>query len=68
MAIEALSEAFKVQAQQALSRLLGPIAKVVVKRAAERAGGDQQRFIQLLLDEIDEKDRVALRRDLLAGH
>lgn len=68
VAIEALSEAFKVQAQQALSRLLGPIAKVVVKRAAERAGGDQQRFIQLLLDEIDEKDRVALRRDLLAGH
>jgi serine/threonine-protein kinase len=68
VALEPLTEDFKAKAQQALSRLLGPIAKVVVRRAAEQAGGDQQRFVQLLLDGVDEKDRVALRRDLLAGH
>jgi len=65
VSIEPLTEAFKAQAQQALSRLLGPIAKVVVKRAAEQSGGDQQRFVQGLLDGIDEKDRVAMRRELL---
>ncbi|MDP3520283.1 MAG: serine/threonine-protein kinase [Hydrogenophaga sp.] len=59
-----LTDDFRARALQALSRQLGPIAKVVVKRAAERAGGDQARFVQALVDGVDGVDRAALEREL----
>lgn len=60
----ALSEDFKTRATQVLTRQLGPIARVVTKRAAERSGGDKARFIQLLLDEVAEGERSALQGEL----
>jgi serine/threonine-protein kinase len=63
-AAEPLAEDFKARALQALTRQLGPIAKVVVKRAAEQAAGDKARFVQLLLDSVGESERAALQREL----
>ena len=63
-ASQPLSEAFRQQALQALTRQLGPIAKVLVKRAADRSGGDQARFVQALLDGVDGVDPAALLREL----
>ncbi len=63
-ASQPLTDDFRARALQALSRQLGPIAKVVVKRAAERASGDQARFVQALVDGVDGVDRAALEREL----
>ena len=63
-ASQPLTDDFRARALQALSRQLGPIAKVVVKRAAERAGSDQARFVQALVDGVDGVDRSALEREL----
>jgi serine/threonine-protein kinase len=59
-----LSEEHKARAVQALTRQLGPIARVVVKRAAEQCGGDRGRFLQLLLEAAPEADAAALQREL----
>ncbi|QHJ00927.1 protein kinase [Xylophilus rhododendri] len=59
-----LSEDFKTRALQVMVKSLGPIAKVVVRRAAEQSVGDRARFVQLLLDAASEADRPALQRDL----
>lgn len=63
-ASQPLTDDFRARALQVLSRQLGPIAKVVVKRAAERAGSDQARFVQALVDGVDGVDRAALEREL----
>lgn len=63
-ATQPLTDDFRARALQALSRQLGPIAKVVVKRAAERASGDQAHFVLALLDGVDGVDREALEREL----
>ena len=63
-ASQALTEDFRARAHQALARQLGPIAKVMVKRAAERANGDQARFLLALVDGVDGLDRAALEREL----
>ena len=58
-----LTDEFKAHAAQVLTRHLGPIAKVVAKRAGERAHGKAQ-FIQLILDAATDVDRVKLEREL----
>lgn len=60
----ALSEDFQARAMQVMVRRIGPIARVVVKRAAEQSQGDRQRFIALLLDGASASDRAAIERDL----
>jgi serine/threonine-protein kinase len=62
----ALSEDFKARAMQAMVRRMGPIARVLVKRAAEQSQGDQQRFIALLMANTTEADRAEIGRDLAA--
>jgi predicted Ser/Thr protein kinase len=59
-----LTEDFRAQALQVLARAIGPIARVMVRRAAERCGDSRERFVQLLLDEAPVADRQALRREL----
>jgi serine/threonine-protein kinase len=59
-----LTEEFKAQALLALTRRIGPIAKVMVKRAAEQSGGDRAAFVQKLLDAASDADRTGLQREL----
>lgn len=59
-----LTDAFLAKATQALTRHLGPIAKVVVKRKADQAGGNVEALVQGLLAEVPEKDRDTLLRAL----
>ena len=59
-----LTDEFKAHALLALTRRMGPIAKVLVKRAAEQAGGDKERFVQRLLDAASDADRTGLQREL----
>lgn len=61
-----LDEAFKSRAQQLLCQSLGPIAKVVVKRAAERASSPEQ-FVQQVLAACPELDARQFRRELLGA-
>ncbi|MEJ6002272.1 serine/threonine-protein kinase [Paucibacter soli] len=62
---QALDEALKSHALAVLSHELGPVAKVVVKRAAARAGSAEQ-FIEALLAECPELDARRLRQALQA--
>lgn len=59
-----LDDAFRTQSLQMLTRRLGPIARLLVRRADERCAGDRARFVDLLVDGVEDKDRAALRRDL----
>jgi serine/threonine-protein kinase len=59
-----LTEEFKAQALQVLTRKMGPIARVMIKRAADPSGGSKSRFVQLLLDAVPEADRWALQGEL----
>jgi len=63
-AADPLTEEFKARALQALTRRMGPIAKVIVKRAAEQAGGGRAGFVQRLVEATPEADRTALQREL----
>ena len=47
-----------------LARRLGPVAGVLVKRAADSAGGSRPAFIASLLAEMPALDRAALRAEL----
>ena len=61
-----LSDDIKAHATQVLTRQLGPIAKILVKRAGERARGQAQ-FLDLLLEACPENDRTVLRAVLERG-
>lgn len=63
---EPLSDDIKTHATQVLTRQLGPIAKVLVKRASERASGRAQ-FLDLLLQACPESDQAVLRAVLERG-
>ena len=58
-----LSEADRAHALAVLSRHLGPIARIVVKRAADQATNNAQ-LIQLLIDSAGDLDKAALLKDL----
>ena len=51
-------------AQHLLARRLGPVAGVLVKRAADLAGGSRPAFISNLLAGMPEPHRAALRTEL----
>jgi len=61
---QALDEAFVARATQTLTRRLGPIARVIVKRAAEQSAGSVAGFIQALLAAVPEGERAALQSEL----
>ncbi|MDP9901022.1 serine/threonine-protein kinase [Variovorax ginsengisoli] len=61
-----LSEDFRARALQVMVRHLGPIARVVVKRAGDQCLGDRNRFVQLLVEAAAEGDRAGLQRELAA--
>jgi serine/threonine-protein kinase len=54
-----LSNADLAQAEERLAAFLGPLAKVLVKRTAQKTS-DRSRFYQLLAEELDDpKERKA---------
>jgi serine/threonine-protein kinase len=63
----AASEALKAQAIALLTRHLGPVARVVVKRAADSAS-NREDFIARVIDTVDAAERAALRRALEVIH
>ena len=51
-------------AQHLLTRALGPVAGVLVKRAADLSGGSRPAFVASLLSEVAAPQRAALRAEL----
>jgi serine/threonine protein kinase len=62
-AIEPVSEAFKAQAAAVLTRHIGPIAKIIVKRSADKAQ-DKTALIRLLVEAAGAADAAGLEREL----
>ena len=60
---EVINEAQRAQAQKLLSRVLGPIAKVIVKRAADKALSLTD-FVEALIAAVDAEDRERVRSGL----
>jgi serine/threonine-protein kinase len=56
----------RTSVQQLLTRTLGPVAGLLVKRAADTAGGSRPAFIMNLLAEVSVPHRAALRAELEA--
>ena len=52
--------------QHLLARRLGPVAAVIVKRAADAAGGSRPAFVDKLLAELPVPQRAAFRAELEA--
>ena len=63
-AADPLDDAFKTHAIAIVTRKMGPIARVMVKRAADASGGSRGRFVQLLLDGMAPADRAAMQAEL----
>jgi eukaryotic-like serine/threonine-protein kinase len=63
-AADPLSEEFKAKVLQIVTRKMGPIARVIVKRSADAAGGSQGRFVQALLEAIPEADRWTVQGEI----
>jgi len=63
-AADPLTDDFKAQALQIVTRKMGPIARVVVKRAADGSGGNRARFVELLVEALPEADRWALQGEI----
>jgi len=59
-----LTEEFRTQVALVATRKMGPIARVMVRRAADAAGGSRARFVQLLLEALPEADRAALQVEI----
>jgi len=59
-----LTDDFQARVLQLLAHRMGPIARVVAKRAAAQCGGTQARFVQLVLEGSPEGERAALRQAL----
>ena len=59
-----LTEDFKAQVLQVVTRKVGPIARVMVKRAADAAGGSREHFVDALLHAIPEADRWTVQGEI----
>ena len=59
-----VSEPDRAHALAVLSRHLGPIARIVVKRAADKATSKAQ-LIELLIESAGDRDQAALLKDWL---
>ena len=57
------SEAYLARALLVLTKHLGPIAKIVLKRAAQQAPSEAA-FVQAVIAACPELDEAQLRRDL----
>ena len=64
---EAPSEALKAHATKVLTTHMGPIAKILVKKALAQQPGPA-RFVELLADMAEGVDRARLLRELQAPH
>lgn len=63
---ETLPPALFIAAQRLLTRELGPVAGVIVKRAADAAGGSGRAFVAHLVAELPAPRQAALRAELAA--
>ena len=63
----ALAHAACVAAQQVLARRIGPVASVIVRRAADAAGGSHAAFIATLVAGVPGPQQAALRAELEAA-
>jgi len=63
---EPVPDELKARALQVLTRHVGPIARLLVKRAADRAKSRAQ-FVQILLDETPDGDRERVRQEMQKG-
>ena len=63
-AADPLSEEFKAKVLQIVTRKMGPIARVMVKRASDAAGNSQGRFVQAVLEAIPEADRWTVQGEI----
>jgi serine/threonine-protein kinase len=59
-----LSEDYKAKVLLVVTRKMGPIARVMVKRAGDASGGSQERFVQILLEALPEADRWAVQGEI----
>jgi serine/threonine-protein kinase len=65
--IVALEQSFVDQTTMRLATYLGPIARVVANRAAQRAA-TQDEFVQLVADHLGAQDRGAFLREIGFDH
>jgi serine/threonine-protein kinase len=63
-AAAALTEDFKTQVGHIFTRKMGPIARVMIKRAADASGGSRDQFVHLLLEALPEADRWAVQGEI----
>ena len=63
-AADPLTDDFKAHVLQVVTRKMGPIARVMVKRAADASGGSRARFVHALLHAIPEADRWAVQGEI----
>jgi serine/threonine-protein kinase len=67
-ALRALTPEFIAHATHVLARHMGPLAKVVVKKAGTQSGGNADQFIELLVQQCaDGVNRDQLRQELRQG-
>ncbi len=59
-----LTDDFKTRVAQIVTRKMGPIARVMVRRAADASGGSRARFVQTVLEAIPEADRWAVQGEI----
>jgi serine/threonine-protein kinase len=63
-AADPLTEDFKAHVLQVITRRMGPIARVMVKRAADASGGSREHFVDALLHAIPEADRWTVQGEI----
>jgi hypothetical protein len=63
-AADPLNEDFKAQVLQLVTRKMGPIARVMVRRAADASGGSRERFVDALLHALPEADRWTVQGEI----
>jgi len=61
---EPLGDDFRAHVLAIVTRRMGPIAKVLVKRSADAAGGSKPHFVQRLLEALPETDRWAVQGEI----
>ena len=65
-AAEPLTDAFREAVEHALTLRIGPVAGVLVRRAADAGGGDRGRFVARLAGSVSAAERAGLLR-VVAG-
>ena len=63
-AADPLTDDFKTHVTQVVTRKMGPIARVMVRRASDASGGSRARFVQAVLEAIPEADRWAVQGEI----